>query len=134
MTQRLSYLRLLLVASLATSIFFACKKDDDKDDPSKAIQCDTAGFTLNNTRHSVEIKNILDSNGCFGCHAASQAQGGVVLEGYDNIKKYVDDDRLLGAIAHLNGYEPMPQGGAPKMAQNEICRIKFWVDNGAPNN
>lgn len=127
-------MRLLLAGLLTTGFFFSCGKDDDKEDPSKAIQCDTTGFTLANSRYGTEIKNILDSNACLSCHSASIADGGIILEGYDNLKKYVDDDRLLGTIAHLNGYEPMPRGGGPKMAQTDICRIKFWVDNGAPNN
>jgi hypothetical protein len=76
---------------------------------------------------------LLNSYGCLGCHSSGSKQGGVNLEGYDQVKKYVDNDGLLGSIAHLNGFDAMPQGGN-KMSQTEICKIKFWIDNGALNN
>ena len=135
MTHPPSFVRLLLAGLLATSVVFACKKDDDgKADPS-TIQCASMGFTDANTRYGTEIKTILTKNGCLGCHStAGLKEGGVVLDEHASIKKVVDDDRLLGAIAHLKGYQAMPQGGFPMMPQAEICQIKFWVDNGAKNN
>lgn len=126
-------------ARLMLAIFFlaaftpSCKKDDDNKSASSQIECTTPGLNADNTKYGTVIVKILTDNTCFSCHSASQAQGGVVLEGYNNIKKYVDNDKLLGAIAHLSGYKAMPQG-ASKMAQDDICKIKYWVDNGAPNN
>ncbi|HND89148.1 MAG TPA: hypothetical protein PK971_12515 [Saprospiraceae bacterium] len=124
--------RMMLAALLLSALTSSCKKDDDPS-ASSQIQCTTSGLNADNTKYSTVIVDILQRNTCFSCHSTQQAQGGVVLEGYNNIKKYVDNDKLLGTIAHLSGYKAMPQGSS-KMAQDDICKIKYWVDSGAPNN
>lgn len=123
----LRYFSFLLGVGLVLVI--SCKKDD----PLTAITCDTTGFNTTDITYTKAVLPLLTNYGCLGCHSASSKQGGVNLEGYAQVKKYVDNDGLLGSIAHLKGFDAMPQGGN-KMSQTEICQVKFWIDNGALNN
>jgi hypothetical protein len=83
--------------------------------------------------YSSTVKSILSGNGCTGCHNGSLASGGVELSTYAGIKARVDDQRLWGAVNHLPGFTPMPQGGS-KISDCDIKRLKAWIDAGAPNN
>jgi cytochrome c551/c552 len=135
-----SILRVSLSALALVALLHACKKDDDssdKEDPSTAIKCDNSGLSLATTRYSVEIKAIFDNSGCLGCHSAlsnKSSGGGINLEDHAATKKTADNKTLLGSIGQLKGWKAMPQGGLPKMKDADICKVKFWVDNGAPNN
>jgi hypothetical protein len=105
----------------------ACKKESVND-----LQCDTAGWNPDSIRYSNTVSVIISQN-CLRCHANSIKKGWVTLEGYDHLKKYVDNHKLLGAIGHLKGYRGMPKH-SNQLPQDEICKIKFWVDKGALNN
>lgn len=85
-----------------------------------------------NITYSMDIVAILQSN-CYACHSQAANQGGITLEGYDNLKTYVDNGRFLGAIQHEAGYSPMPQG-APQLPDCQIAQIEQWILDGAPNN
>lgn len=89
--------------------------------------CDTSNVT-----YSLSVAPIISSN-CYVCHSSAAAQGGVILEGYNAIKGFVDAGSLLGVIRHDAGYSPMPQGGA-KLSSCNIATIEKWVSDGAPNN
>jgi cytochrome c5 len=133
-------LRVSLSALALVALLQACKKDDDtddKEDPSTAIVCNNSGLTLATTRFSVEIKAIFDNTGCLGCHSASSYKangGGINLDDHTAVKTLVNNKSLLGSIAQLKGWKAMPQGGLAKMKNDDICKVKFWADNGAPNN
>src|SRR5579872_4734732 len=96
------------------------------------IQCNTTGWNPDNIRYSNTVSVIISKN-CFGCHSNSTKKMWVTLEGYDHLKKYVNNHKLLGVIGHLKGYVRMPKH-ASQLPQDEICKIKFWIDNGALNN
>ena len=67
---------------------------------------------------------------CYSCHSNTNAQGQINLEGYDNIKIYVNNGSLFGSMNHNAGYSIMPPSGQ-KASQCDLDRIKFWIDNGA---
>ena len=90
--------------------------------------CDPIQVTFSST-----INSILISNGCIGCHGGSFPAGNISLAGHAQVKRKVDDGTLWGAINHLPGFSPMPQGGQ-KMNSCDISRIKAWIDAGSPNN
>lgn len=85
-----------------------------------------------NITYSVNIVAVLQSN-CYVCHSQAANLGGITLEGYNNLKTYVDNGRFLGAIRHEAGYSPMPQG-APQLLDCQIAQIEQWILDGAPNN
>ena len=88
---------------------------------------------LTNVTFSATINTILISNGCMGCHGGAFPAGNISLAGHAQVKQKADDGALWGAINHLPGFSPMPQGGH-KMNSCDISKIKAWIDAGSPNN
>lgn len=89
--------------------------------------CDTLNVT-----YSATVAPIIEQH-CFTCHGGTEPSSGIPLEGYDNLKVKVDDERLIGAIRHLPDYTPMPQD-APALSECNILKIEKWVAEGAQNN
>jgi mono/diheme cytochrome c family protein len=92
-----------------------------------AQSCDTTHVT-----YALTIAPILNSN-CLQCHSQAASNGGIVLEGYSNVKSHVDNGKLIGAISHANGFSPMPKN-APQLSTCDIEKIKNWISNGTINN
>ncbi|NND31057.1 MAG: hypothetical protein HKN76_00610 [Saprospiraceae bacterium] len=105
----------------------ACYYDVEEDFSMGGNECMTDGIT-----YSGDIVSIL-SNRCYKCHAANLNLGDITLEGYNKLKIYVDNGRLLGAIRRENGFSPMPQNEA-MLPDCDILKIETWISNGAPNN
>ena len=90
-------------------------------------ECETNGIT-----YSGIILPIIENN-CYSCHDAANNFGGITLEGYTQLKSYVDNGSLLGVIRHDSGFSPMPKNLA-KLLDCEIAKIETWINNGAPDN
>lgn len=112
---------------LAAILPGGCKKESPDN-----IPCDTNGWIPDSVRYSNTVAPILAQN-CIGCHNNNEQQGNVNLSGYENVKQYASNDLLLGSMAHLKRYKPMPKN-ADKLPQETICKVKYWIDNGALNN
>lgn len=95
--------------------------------PSPAASCDTTGIT-----YSGKIEPLLAFN-CYVCHSAAIAEGGVVLEGYQNVLQYAGNGKLLSAVTHEAGTTPMPKGGS-KLPVCDIEYIRNWINQGTPDN
>lgn len=89
------------------------------------------GCSTENVTYSANVVPVLSAN-CYSCHNTAVQSGGVVLEGYDNLKVYVDNGRLLSAIKQDGNAKAMPQGGA-KLPPCTIQKIEAWILNGAVN-
>lgn len=85
-----------------------------------------------NVTYTSDVLPVLQTN-CYSCHKREFASGGVILEGYDQVKIYATNGRLFGAISHSPGFSPMPKGGT-KLPACDIEKIKVWIDAGAPEN
>ncbi len=111
------------------SILSGCYYDVEEELYPSSSNCDTSSVT-----YSGFVKTTMESF-CYVCHSttAGPSNGGVVLEGYNEIKVYVDNGELLGAIKHESGFSAMPQGGS-KLSDCTIRKIEAWVAAGAPNN
>ena len=90
--------------------------------------CDTT-----QVKYTTTIRGLLNNYGCMGCHVGGSASGGIFLENYIQVKASVSNGKLWGAINHLPGFSPMPQG-ANKMNSCDINKFKAWIDSGAPDN
>jgi len=113
----------LLILTFALLAVQACKKDENT-----TPECDTA-----NVSFSQDILPILENN-CFnGCHSGNNPSSGFTLETYNDVKKKVDDGRLLGAVKHEPGFVAMPLNRAPISDCNQSL-IEAWISQGAPNN
>ena len=100
---------------------------DAEDELYPEIVCDTTSVT-----YSGIVLPIIQQN-CYGCHSEAANQGGINLEGYSNLKTFVDAGLLVGVIKHQSGFSPMPKN-SPKMPDCEILQIETWVSQGAQNN
>lgn len=108
------------------SLFFvySCSYDNEEDFYDQR-NCDIEIITFSET-----IDPILDQN-CKSCHYSGNGTG-ITLDTYDDIQDVAESGKLLGAIKHLPGYDPMPQGG--KLDDCSINQIETWISNGIPNN
>ena len=82
--------------------------------------------------YSGDILPLIRTN-CYRCHDAANNFGDVTLEGYDQLKIFAENGKLLGVIKRQPGFFPMPQD-AGKLDDCIIEKIENWVTNGAPNN
>jgi len=121
-------MKTLLFAMIVICCFTGSGCYYDSEEELYGTGCDTTNVT-----YSVTINTIINNYGCLTCHSGPTPISGFSLQGYSNLKAKVDDNRLLGAISHENGFAAMPQG-MPKMNQCDINKVKAWVDAGAPNN
>ena len=112
---------------LGTMIFLGSCYYDNEEDLYPPTEC-----ISDNMSYQSDVVPII-SNNCYVCHSAISNTGDVTLEGYDEIKKYVDSGQLMGAINHNAGFSPMPQD-APKLNDCSISKIESWIADGAPNN
>ena len=107
-------------------ITVACAYDSEEDMfMDNDCQDDNVSFRMH-------IQPILETN-CLGCHGTGINTGGVTLEGYENLKVFVNNGRFLGAVKHESGFSPMPQN-ANKLPDCQISQIEAWIDDGAENN
>ena len=90
------------------------------------------GCNLINIRYNADIVPIVNKY-CYSCHSVSGNQGNVIIEGYENIIKYVNDGSLMGSIKHESGWIAMPQS-APKIRDCDIMKIEEWILSGKLNN
>lgn len=93
----------------------------------QASGCDTSTVTYSNT-----ISTMM-TNYCTNCHGGSSPSANISLEGYVNVKSYVNSGNFWGSMNHDNGYSPMPQG-ASKLDDCSLSKIKAWINAGALNN
>lgn len=101
---------------------------DNEEELYPSTMCITENMSL-----QTNIVPILQNN-CYSCHsiATAPANRNVILEGYDELIKYVNNGQLVGAIRHESDY-PMPQN-APKLSSCNISKIESWIDAGALDN
>jgi hypothetical protein len=121
--------KVLITAGLIALFFAACYYDNEEFlYPVIDNSCDTANVTFAGTI------SILLSNNCLSCHSNSTAASfgnNIRLENYADVVS--QNQRILGAIRHDQGYFPMPQGGA-KLNDCLITQFSIWVNKGSPNN
>src|SRR5450432_364333 len=118
---------LLIIIAFPAICIISCSKESKQN--LVPTPCDTVGM-----QYTRDIVPILQSN-CYRCHGVGNTagSGGILLEGYDNIKPYALDGKLYGNVANLPGYVPMPYD-TQKLDECTIDKIHDWVQQGAPNN
>jgi hypothetical protein len=93
---------------------------------SNASDCDT---TL--VYYSSFVRSTM-STYCVGCHAGSNAGGGIDLSNYSGLAATAANGKLTGSITFSTGFSPMPKGG-PRLDDCTIAKIRAWVNRGYPN-
>lgn len=69
---------------------------------------------------------------CNGCHSGGAPSAGIDLTTYSGVAAIAEDGSLLGTIQHEAGWVSMPYGGT-WLPDCKIDEIRFWVENGYPN-
>ena len=87
---------------------------------------------LTSIRYYADIVPILNDN-CNDCHSAASGNGGVVLEGYQEVLQYVDNGLLLCTVKWDPGCSEMPKNQA-QMDPCTISKIEQWITDGALEN
>ena len=123
--------KILVIASVTFFLsvsFHSCYYDIEEELYPKGIStCDTT-----NLSYSADVLPIIQQN-CYVCHSTQANQGGIILEGYNNIKVYVKNGQLANAINHTGGISPMPKDAAPLNNCNRSI-INRWILNNSPSN
>ncbi|HPE54873.1 MAG TPA: hypothetical protein P5514_10590 [Bacteroidales bacterium] len=126
--------RFLLLFLLSLSVFTitiqSCKHTPDEiipqgnnvNPPIDTISCDSTNVTYPSVVHP-----ILDAY-CVSCHGGVSPSGALDFTDYGDVAFVAQSGQLLGAIKHLEGFEPMPQGGA-KLSDCEIALIELWIND-----
>lgn len=113
-----------LCISLLLATLVSCKKES-------IIEYNCAGIT---PTYDGEIKAILNTHcATSGCHNASSKKAGINLSDYTSAKNESLNDRFLGSVQHLKGYDDMPKGES-KLDEATIQKLYCWVQNGSPQN
>ena len=125
MIKIISILSLSILCS--TMLIVSCTKGSK--DVLGGNVCDTTSV-----QYAANIVPILQEN-CYRCHGNgnTSGSGGILLEGYTNLKKWADNGFLAGNVSHAPGYIGMPYG-QPKLPDCEVNKIVAWVNQGAKNN
>ena len=116
-----------IILSLTSAISISACTYDSREELDPGIPCDTTAVTFVHT-----IKPILNRD-CIVCHSGPSPANGLDYEKYVDVMTVALDGRLVGAINHRQGFEPMPRF-APKLEPCDISKIEKWVNEGAPNN
>ncbi len=78
---------------------------------------------------ATDIKPIIDSK-CVTCHFAGGSGTGD-FNIYTELKAKVDNGTFKTRVFTL---KDMPQAGSPQLTEDELSKLKCWVEQGAPNN
>ena len=101
--------------------FFSCSKDEEK---TTALVCDGSNLTYNSGISSIINSNCNASN----CHNAGSPHGGFVS--YVGLQSVISSGVFNTRVLVI---QDMPQGSAI-LTQNQLSKLKCWVDNDCPEN
>lgn len=104
------------------------------DQGARNIACDemATDCVVDNVSFSQTIFPIMQDN-CKGCHSGHNPSKGLRLQVYQDYVDIANNGKLIGTMAHITGYSPMPQY-APKVSDCKLSQIQAWIDAGTPNN
>ncbi len=79
--------------------------------------------------YATDIKPIIDSK-CVTCHFSGGSGTGDFTD-FNVLKAKVDGGIFKTRVYTL---KDMPQSGSPQLTEDELGKIKCWMDQGAMNN
>lgn len=111
--------KIFLIISLVTFLYSSCTFEKSTPLP---VGCTTTMF------YQTDIKPIIDAK-CVSCHTTGASQGDFTT--YGVVKAKVDNGTFKNRVFTL---KDMPPGGSTQLTEEELGKLKCWVDQGAPNN
>jgi len=120
---------LLAFVLLIATLFNACKYDTETDLFPSVEQCETEDMSFER-----DILSIFETH-CNNslCHGGTFPQGRIPLWNFEGVREVVIDGRLIGALRHESGFNPMPEGG-DMLSDCLIRKIEAWILQGFPDN
>ncbi len=121
----------LIVILIGILVIVACKaskKTAANNRVQKALNCPDKELTFNS-----DIKQIFEKN-CTKCHNKNE-RAGYNFHKIEFVKKAAQSGKLVGAIKHMKGFEPMPRYApflkrAAQLDQEYINKIECWINSG----
>ena len=102
---------------------------DNEEDLYQYVQQEDC--TATHATYAADVLPLLVAH-CQRCHRNDRQDGNVNLEGYNNVKTFVDNGTLYGTTNHEAGFPVMPTSGV-KIPFCDIEKMRLWIENGAPN-
>lgn len=116
----LIFILLLFISTIISS----CDKDQSYVLPPP----DTSGCDVSNVSFAMDVQSVI-SERCQGCHSNIVQLSGVNMEGYDNIKSYAQNGKLVSSITGS-----MSSHFVNKNSSCDLLKIQTWIKNGCSNN
>lgn len=111
--------KLFLIATLTTLLYSSCtfEKPD-----ALTVGCDVT------MSYATDIKPIIDAK-CVTCHTTGASQGD--FQTHAVVKTKVDNGSFKNRVFTL---KDMPPGGSPALTEEELSKIKCWMEQGSMDN
>jgi len=120
---------LVTLLSIFVVLINACKHEPEKiaqnDLPIIVPPIDTVACDSSNVTYPHIVQPILEAY-CISCHSGPTPEGALDFDDYADVAFVAQSGQLLGALKHLEGYEPMPPNSA-KISNCEITLIEKWI-------
>ena len=87
------------------------------DPPIDTLACDSSNVT-----YPTIVQPILEAY-CISCHSGPSPEGALDFDDYNDVAFIAQSGQLLGALKHMDGFEPMPPN-QDKLSTCEIALIE----------
>jgi hypothetical protein len=114
--KKIIFFILLIISAINACTF------DNLEDLASENSCDTLNIDF-----ETHIQPILQAN-CYACHGNEITYAGFNFTNQNNVVSAALSGRLSGAINHLSGFKPMPNG-KPKLDPCKIKQIELWISS-----
>lgn len=111
--------KIFLIAALSSFLLISCTFEKSQPLPAG---CTTTMFYV------IDIKPIIDAK-CVTCHTTGAIQGD--FTDFNILKTKIDAGSFKNRVFIQ---KDMPQAGSPQLTEEELGKLKCWLDQGAPNN
>jgi mono/diheme cytochrome c family protein len=122
---------ILYLFLVVTTLITSCKHDPqniDQNDPSTIDPpIDTLACDSSNVSYPGIVQPILEAY-CINCHSGPSPSGALDFDDYEDVAFIAQSGQLLGALKHLEGFEPMPPDQS-KISNCEIALIEKWIND-----
>lgn len=89
----------------------------------------SSGCDTSNVSFAGQIWPMMETY-CTGCHKASVAAGGIVIEGYVDLVALASAPNLMGSVRYDPEYAAMPPN--EQLSECNINLLQKWIDEGYP--
>lgn len=110
--------KVFFIATLSTLLYSSCTFEKSE---ALTLGCDAT------MSYATDIMPIIDAK-CVSCHTTGASQGD--FQNYAVVKTKVDNGTFINRLFTV---KDMPQGG-PALPEDELRKLKCWVEQGALNN